>query len=115
MKTFYAVSIVLACMLLPSFLWGQTDDIKNLKAKLRSRSGIERIETYLALSDAYVKAGKYGDAREHAINAIDLAKRMKRTDYQAIGLNREGKALAISGKRGLFGKDLALCPVPGKQ
>ncbi|TNE66632.1 MAG: hypothetical protein EP344_02305 [Bacteroidetes bacterium] len=107
MKTIAATCMVLLGLLLPVLAFSQTDDIQELKTQLRSRSGVDRIETFLDLSDAYLQSSDYDEARKYTQEALDLAERMQRVDYQAIALNREGKVLTISGKRGLFGKDLA--------
>ncbi|MCC6459231.1 MAG: hypothetical protein IT260_02095 [Saprospiraceae bacterium] len=77
---------------------------------MRAASGSQRVEKLLALTDAYLQAGNFEKAAEFASEASDFARKIGQADLQALALNREGKLLAATGKRGLFGKDKA----PGK-
>jgi len=107
MKAILHVFIATLGLLLPLSGFTQTGTIQELESKLRSVAGVERIETFVALSDAYLQAGEYDKALKFAQDGTELAQRMRRSGYQAITLSQEGKILAIQGKRGLFGKDLA--------
>ncbi|MBK8922750.1 MAG: hypothetical protein IPM81_14795 [Saprospirales bacterium] len=107
MKTRIIVWNTLLCFLFSLQLFSQSASIQQLETELRAASGIRRVETLLALSDAYLQTGDYEKAAEFAANATDLAGRIGRSDFKATALNREGKILVITGKRGLFGKDRA--------
>jgi class 3 adenylate cyclase len=107
MKTILNAALVILGLLAPFLSLAQSNTIQDLESKLRSVAGVERIETFIALADAYIQAGDYDKAQKYAEAGTDLAQRMQRSNYEAISLNREGKILAITGKRGLFGKDRA--------
>ncbi|MEZ4943708.1 MAG: adenylate/guanylate cyclase domain-containing protein [Saprospiraceae bacterium] len=107
MKAILHVFFATLALLLPLIGWTQSAEIQDLETKLRSVAGVERIETFVALSEAYLATGDHDKALKHAEDGTDLAQRMRRNNYLAITLNQEGKILAITGKRGLFGKDRA--------
>ncbi|MBK9335895.1 MAG: adenylate/guanylate cyclase domain-containing protein [Lewinellaceae bacterium] len=107
MKANVIIWAVLMCLLSPLLSFAQGTDIQQLETELRSASGARRVEIFLSLSDVYAQTGDYDQALARATDASDLALRIKRFDLQASSLNREGKILAIKGKKGLFGKDIA--------
>ena len=107
MKTITVLFVALLGLLIPFQTLAQDQSIKEMEAQLKSISGVERIELYIALADAYIQAGDYDKASSKANDAADLARKMRKVQYEALALNREAKVLALTGKRGLFGKDRA--------
>lgn len=90
-----------------AILSAQSVDVQQLESDLRSASGAQRVELFIALADAYLVSGNLDKALDYAEDGTNLASRIKRYDLQAICLNREGKILNAKGRKGLFGKDLA--------
>jgi adenylate cyclase len=107
MKAFLLVLTILLSLFVSNQILAQGADIQQLENDLRSASGATRVEIFVALSDAYLQAGNLDKALSNAEEGANLASRIKRYDLQAVSLNREGKALAAKGRKGLFGKDLA--------
>ncbi len=107
MKAIVLILAASACLFVSVRSFAQSADIQQLETELRAASGSRRVEVFLALSDAYAQAGDYDKALTYAEDASNLSSRIKRYDLQATSLNREGRVLAVKGKKGLFGKDLA--------
>lgn len=107
MKITHLFFTAVLAMLVPLCAVAQAEQIQALETELTGASGVARVETLLKLSEAYEQAGDTKKALRNAEEATDLARRIRRPEYEAIALNREGKILALTGKKGLFGKDLA--------
>lgn len=89
------------------FLFVQTafaQNLQQMEAEARAASGIDRVEKIIALTEAYIAAGDYDKAAEWADEAADFAKKIKQPELRAKALNREGKAMALGGKRKAAGR-----------
>lgn len=107
MKTFYVKLIVALVAALPCQIFSQDSNLQQLENDMRAASGVQRVEKLIALTDAYLSAGDYEKAGKFAEDATDFARRISAGAWHAEALNREGKVLMVSGKKGLFGKDKA--------
>lgn len=107
MKTYFVILIVALAAAFPFRIFCQEADLQQLENEMRGMSGVQRVEKLLELTDAYLNAGQYDKAGAFAQEASDFARRLNASGWQAEALNREGKVLAATGKRGLFGKDKA--------
>lgn len=77
----------------------QADKVRQLEEQLRGADAVKRIELLIAIADANLYAGEYEKANEKADEAGDLATKLRLPELRANALNREGKALMLSGKR----------------
>ncbi len=107
MKTFYVKLIVVLIAAIPCQVYSQDANLQQLESDMRAASGAQRVEKLIALTDAYISAGEYEKAGKFAEEAADFARRINASGWQAEALNREGKVLVVTGKKGLFGKDKA--------
>lgn len=85
-------------------IWAQVEKVRQLEEQLRGAEGMRRVELLLALTDAQLYAGNYAEAMNHADDAGDLAAKLKLPELRANALNREGKAMMLSGKRKAAGQ-----------
>ncbi len=104
MKTLLRQILLLAAVLPVHFLAAQNERIIQLETEMRAASGADRVDKLIRLSDACVEAGAYEKAADWAEEAADFAKRVKLPGLRAIAFNREGKAMALAGKRKAAGK-----------
>lgn len=104
MKTIFRLflPLVLGLYLTPAF--AQNDRISQLENEMRAASGTARADKLIALADANMEAGDYKKALEWAEEAESFAKNIRQPELRALALNRQGKALLVVEKRGLFGK-----------
>jgi len=107
MKTRFLTLTTILAVIFQLAAFSQSPEIQQLESELVSVAGAPRIEKLVELSDVYLLAGNIEKAAECAEKATDLARRINRPDLQALSLNREGKVLSVTGKKGLFGKDRA--------
>ncbi len=77
----------------------QTEKIRQLEEQLRGADANKRVELLIAIADANLYAGEYAKAIDMADEAGDLATKLRLPELRANALNREGKALMLSGKR----------------
>ncbi|MFN0034909.1 MAG: adenylate/guanylate cyclase domain-containing protein [Saprospiraceae bacterium] len=95
-KTVFVALLFLGCT---TGIFAQTEKIRQLEEQLRGAESTKRVELLIALADAHLYAGLYVKAIEHADEAGDLASRLRLPELRANALNREGKAMMLSGKR----------------
>lgn len=108
MKTILSCILISVAMLsLSARLSAQNEEIQQLQNELTSASGFKRVEILLSLADACFVQGDLKNAQQYAEDASDLARRIRRSDLEAQALNREGLVYSKTGKKGLFGKDIA--------
>jgi class 3 adenylate cyclase len=100
-RTFISKTIFPLLLILATGQWAsaQTEKIRQLEESLRGAEAARRAEILLALADAHLSAGLYPQAAARADEAGDLAQRLRLPALRATALNREGKALMLSGKR----------------
>lgn len=107
MKTYFFYIALILGIMLPLQSYSQSEDLQQLENDMRGSSGANRVEKLIYLADVYHSAGNYDKAEDLASEASDLARKIGKIQLQAMALNREGKALAASGKRNIFGKEKA--------
>ncbi|MCC7467517.1 MAG: hypothetical protein IT261_14645, partial [Saprospiraceae bacterium] len=77
----------------------QANKAKQLEQQVQNATGAEKIELLIALADAQMYAGEMAAAIKTADKAEDLAEDLRMPELRANALNREGKAILLSGKR----------------
>ncbi|MFN0016228.1 MAG: adenylate/guanylate cyclase domain-containing protein [Saprospiraceae bacterium] len=107
MRTLIVAIATSACLFFSGQTFAQETTVQELETTLRSAAGPRRVEVLLDLANAHIQSGDYDKALGYAEDATSLADRIKRNDLRAISLHREGKILAMRGKKGLFAKDPA--------
>lgn len=80
-------------------LSAQAEKVRQLEEQLRGTESGKRIEILIAIADANLYAGEYNKALQSADEAGDLAAKYRLPELRANALNREGKAMMLSGKR----------------
>ncbi|MCW5921195.1 MAG: hypothetical protein KIS77_02550 [Saprospiraceae bacterium] len=102
------LKILVRLALLPVLLFcsfiSPAQNIQQLEAEARAASGTDRVEKLIALAEALTQAGDYDNAIKWADEAADFAKKLKQSELRAKALNREGKAMMLSGKRKAAGR-----------
>jgi adenylate cyclase len=99
---FRLLNTFLLCLLFwapASSLSAQAEKVRQLEGQLRGAEGNKRVEILIALADANLIVGEYAKAIKNADDAGDLAAKLKLPELRSNALNREGKAMMLSGKR----------------
>ncbi len=104
---FWAILACFTCFS-PENLTAQSARVQQLEQELVSASGAARAQKLIDLSDANFQAGLYDLAAKRAEEATDFAKKLRLPELRATALNRQGKAFAAAGKKGIFGKNKAV-------
>ncbi|MEQ1746198.1 MAG: adenylate/guanylate cyclase domain-containing protein [Saprospiraceae bacterium] len=107
MRTIIVALAAAGCLFFSGKTIAQEATVQELETTLRSAAGPRRVEVLLELANAHSQSGDYDKALGYAEDATNLADRIKRHDLRATSLHREGKILALRGKKGLFAKDPA--------
>jgi adenylate cyclase len=104
-RNFFLILLVQASAFLS--LSAQQDRIRQLESEIDKASGFSKVEHLIQITDLYLAEGDYKNAARRAEEAELLAKKINAPELRAEALSREGIAMISTGKRGLFGKDLA--------
>jgi hypothetical protein len=90
-----------------TLIFAQSGKITQLENEFNQSSNLSKIAKGIALSEQYLAENMYEKAEEFAEKAFLEAKKQGETEFQAIALNRKGKACAKQEKKNFFGKDKA--------
>ncbi len=105
MKTLITILSLLFCF---ANIQAQTGKMEQLEAEWNQTSGLAKLTKGIAITDQCLVEGRFAFAEEFADKTATLAKQMGEREFQAIALNRKGKAMDKQEKKGFFGKDKAI-------
>jgi adenylate cyclase len=88
-------------------MFAQSGKTGQLESEFNQSSGLTKIAKGISIAEQCFAEAKYEKAEEFAEKAFLEAKKQGETEFQAVALNRKGKAIAKQEKKGFFGKDKA--------
>ncbi len=87
--------------------FAQSGKIEQLESEFNQSAGLTKIAKAISISEQCLAENKYEKAEEFAEKAFLEAKKQGEIEFQAVALNRKGKAVAKQDKKNFFGKDKA--------